>query len=232
MPRGGACLMVLALVGLGAPAASAMSIRYHEAVLAWSADGRALLLHHDADGPEGGGSTGYSVIGLDAQGKLTVIQALVSSDFSPGGSSRPQTVTAKACEAALGALGGALRKHGFKGVAVRAAGCSAKNRSGLVTVDETESQRASSSELGEGQRLVRGQLEIRLEGTDVRVGRVRSTSVKGKPGADRISAALSPSGKLLVVFRATEHSTVVEGVYASPNGEPAGFRKIPHGRAP
>src|SRR5574339_153059 len=92
------------VIACAANGAAAMGIRESKTQIARAPDGSALfeVLGH---GPEGGGSIGYRV-----QGKTSAdrVDFLLSSDFSPGGSSRPQTVSREICEQRLGALAAEL----------------------------------------------------------------------------------------------------------------------------
>lgn len=118
------------VIACAANGAVAMAIRESKTQIARGPDGSALfeVLGH---GPEGGGSIGYRV-----QGKTNAdrVDFLLSSDFSPGGSSRPQTVSRQICEQRLGALATELAKRKFSGVTIHPEACSAKDRSGLVVV--------------------------------------------------------------------------------------------------
>ena len=120
---------VALLVAQGA--SDAMGVRQERRLLARSADGASALYEVRGWGPEGGGSLTYRI-----EGKRTrkAVEFLVSSDFSPGGSARPQQVPIAACEERLDALGAELAKRGFRGVAVSPARCRNPERDGLVTV--------------------------------------------------------------------------------------------------
>ena len=124
-----ACAVIACtLIFGGASGAAAMGIRESKTQIARAPDGSALfeVLGH---GPEGGGSIGYRVQGRTSADR---VDFLFSSDFSPGGSSRPQTVSREICEQRLGALAAELAKRKFSGVTVHPEGCRAKDRSGLV----------------------------------------------------------------------------------------------------
>jgi len=110
--------------------ARAMSIRTNRKQLARSPDG-ATLYEIRADGPEGGGSLTYRV-----QGKAprSAIDFLVSSDFSPGGPSQPQTVSAEVCRQRVTALGTEIAKRKIPGVTVHPEACASADRDGVVTV--------------------------------------------------------------------------------------------------
>jgi len=123
-------LLLAILIACGAGGAAAMGIRESKTQIARAPDGSALY-EVLGQGPEGGGSLAYRV-----QGKTSADRAdfLLSSDFSPGGSSRPQTVSREICEQRLGALSAELAKRRFSGVTVHPEACRAKQRSGLVVV--------------------------------------------------------------------------------------------------
>ena len=112
-------------------ASDAMGVRYERRLLGRSADRSSALYEVRGWGPEGGGSLTYRI-----EGKRTrkVVEFLVSSDFSPGGSARPQQVPISTCEERLDALSVELAKRGIRGVAVSPARCRNPDRDGLVTV--------------------------------------------------------------------------------------------------
>ena len=78
------------LVTLAPSSASALRITTNVSLLAWSVDGEAALLMQHRHGPEGGGSRTYLLVRAKPPG---VVRAVVSSDFSPGDGSTPQTVS-------------------------------------------------------------------------------------------------------------------------------------------
>jgi len=115
-----------------APVASrAMGIRYERRLLARSIDGGSALYEVRGRGPEGGGSLIYRIEGKKGRKGLEFV---VSSDFSPGGSSQPQQISVATCEERLDALSGELAKRGIRGVAVSPERCRNPDRDGLVTV--------------------------------------------------------------------------------------------------
>ena len=76
-----------------------------------------------AIGPEGGGALTYRVQGKAARDRVDFV---VSSDFSPGGDSQPQTVSPNTCRQRLTALGAELARRKIAGVTVHPEGCGAK----------------------------------------------------------------------------------------------------------
>jgi|SRR3954451_20491964 hypothetical protein len=122
---------ILALLcAWGCTDARAMSIRTNRKQLARSPEGAALY-EVRADGPEGGGSLTYRV-----QGKATrdAIDFLVSSDFSPGNGSQPQTVSAEVCRQRVTALGKEIARRKIPRVTVHPEACASADRDGVVTV--------------------------------------------------------------------------------------------------
>ena len=112
-------------------ASDAMGVRQERRLLARSSDGGSALYEVRGWGPEGGGSLTYRIEGQRAR---KAVEFLVSSDFSPGGSARPQQVSIATCEERLDALSAELAKRGIRGVAVSPARCRNPDRDGLVTV--------------------------------------------------------------------------------------------------
>jgi hypothetical protein len=91
-------------------------------VIAFSSDGAAALVARREDGPEGGGSLSFVLVGRGVSGTLT-------STFSPGDGSTPETVSAAACRAVANALAAATAD--FVGVSVQPRAC-AQDRTTVV----------------------------------------------------------------------------------------------------
>jgi len=108
-----------------------MSIRYSRTLLVRSPDGAHALYELRGDGPEGGGSLGYR---LEGPRRADRVDYPVSSTFSPGNGSEPQTIAIDVCVQRIEALAAALAKRGFRGVATHAERCRTPSRDGLVTV--------------------------------------------------------------------------------------------------
>lgn len=157
----------------------AMHSTTRQSLLAFSDDGLAALVETTQHGPEGGGSTSLAIIAARAPFRL---EFSMSSDFSPGGSSRPQRVSTADCQRAAGDLAAALRKLQFSGVEVNPAVCSAAHgRSGFVQVDDVHAKQVE---------------DAWLSGAELEAAR---KTAKAGP-KDRV--ARSPSGKLLVAISA------------------------------
>ena len=108
--------------------ALAMGVRSTDTELAKSDDGKVTLVEVDSSGPEGGGSLVYKL--KSASGEEAFV---ISSNFSPGDGSRPQSISEKACVDALTKLDAktaAWKAH----VTVHPEACKSKARSGAVTV--------------------------------------------------------------------------------------------------
>jgi hypothetical protein len=123
--------MVLQLV-LAGHGAWAMGVRTSKRELAHAADGAALIEVREL-GPEGGGALSYRVEGQGGDG-AGAVTFLVSSNFSPGGSSRPQQVSTAVCEQRIAALGAELSRRKITGVTLRPARCKTEDRDGVVIV--------------------------------------------------------------------------------------------------
>jgi len=126
-----ACCLLTASITLDAPQAVAMGIRWDRKELAHSGDGAHALIEVRGWGPEGGGYLSYRV---EARGRRKEVDSLVSSTFSPGDGSQPQTVPAATCEQRLQALAAELTSRSIRGVMVNPERCRSQVRDGLVTV--------------------------------------------------------------------------------------------------
>jgi hypothetical protein len=120
---------LVALLLLAGDAAEAMGVRKDSTLLARSGDGAALYEVRE-HGPEGGGALTYRIEG---KGRSAAVEFLVSSDFSPGDGSRPQRVSAQACEQRIAALSAELARRKIAGVTLHPEHCRARDRNGLVT---------------------------------------------------------------------------------------------------
>lgn len=185
-------VVALSLLWLLPAPARALRIRSSVTLLAWSGDGESLLLLKEEHGPEGGGSSTYLVVGTRPP---RAVSATVSSDFSPGDGSTPERVPAAACEQGLRQVERALRKLGIKAVEVHVRRCASKDRSGLVT-PKTALPRALSAV---------------TSGKTVAVGLKQGAVVVSGPAGTE--ALLSPSKKVVVVFKELFGDRVLEGVY-------------------
>lgn len=119
--------LLATLIAVG-PTARAMGIRETKKQLARAADG-ATLYEVRADGPEGGGSLTYRVQGKAARDRVDFV---LSSDFSHGGSHKPQLVSADDCRQRVAALGAELAKRKIAGVALHPNACASPDREGAV----------------------------------------------------------------------------------------------------
>jgi hypothetical protein len=99
-----AALLCLAL----ATSAHALSMRLVHTPLLAGRNGQAALFLVSTIGPEGGGSIEFLLVTPKQQSRF-----MVSSNFSPGGSSRPQTIGESKCRIAVSRLRGALRQAGI-----------------------------------------------------------------------------------------------------------------------
>lgn len=197
-------------VTVGSLPASAMSLRTHYTVLAFSDDGKSALVHAAVDGPEGGGQSRYEIWSASAPHRA---RTEVSSDLSPGGSAKPQTITQSACGEALKTLDVSLHKRGFKGVSVHADKCS--KREGLVVVDAPHRKEIESARYKAlGNKLTRDGIEIRFRGSEIgmykdEIKQCAITQPKRETPAE-ITVGGPKGGKLVYVLETT--STSDEGL--------------------
>ena len=124
-----AALVALGGVFLAGPV-TGMFIRTQALVISRSTDGKSTLQQEHQQGPEGGGSLTYRLTGPAGAASF-----VVSSDFSPGGGSRPQRVSAAECTRRLAELSRQLNVRGFSGITIHAERCQNKLRQALVTTD-------------------------------------------------------------------------------------------------
>jgi hypothetical protein len=129
-------LLVICATFVALPA-WALSIREKRTRIAQSKDGKWSLVQVDRAGPEGGGSLAYQVAPTTPAGddqKNPARSYVVSSTFSPGNGSKPQTISVAGCQKAANDLAAELVKTGFVGVAVNPENCREKERNRVVLV--------------------------------------------------------------------------------------------------
>lgn len=171
-----------------------MSVHYTASVIAWSKDGSSALIERIASGPEGGGSLAYSVW---CGGRSFEVQ--LSSDFSPGGSELPQTVSVKTCTERVTSLQTALTTRGFDTVKTDATRC--KRRESMVVATESR-EPAPLTQLKSGKTLsISDGAQVLLETT--------------LPG----TALISPSGTMVLLIN-EESSSPVQGAWSRKPGQP------------
>jgi len=125
-------LIGIALMGPANHFATAMGIR-SERVLLTRGPGGAALYEIREWGPEGGGALSFR-IELSTKRSRAPLTFMVSSDFSPGNGSQPQTISPATCAERLAALGAAVTKHRIPGVTVHPERCKNEEREGVVVV--------------------------------------------------------------------------------------------------
>lgn len=133
--------LVAAWCVLSSADAFAMGITTRESLHAWSKDGGAALLLVQAQGPEGGGSMAWRLLTHDGEDSTYT----VSSDFSPGGTSRPEVVSAGECKKKITSLDKALKKAGFINFRTRAKDCDTKTRDLTLQITKRHSEEAQDS---------------------------------------------------------------------------------------
>lgn len=192
--------------------ADAMRIRTQVSLVAWSSDGKSALLRESQDGPEGGGSAGFLVVSTS---KSKVLRVVISSDFSPGGGSRPQMISASQCQAELAQLARVIKRAKFKGITLLPDGCKGKYRS-VLKVSVAAQKAATASVLGRGKHvLVDGKFDLH-----VRKGKVQITTPRKKLiGEDKLTVSRAKGGKVLLVLHTRQYGdTVLAGIYHKEKG--------------
>ncbi len=111
-----------------------MHIRISEKLLAWSKDGQSALVEHGGGGPEGG--HGYALRVVSAVRGVNT-RYLISSTYSPGDGSEPQSVSAKVCRSRLTHLQADLKSAGFEGITVDLKACEGDADARLSAVQVT-----------------------------------------------------------------------------------------------
>jgi hypothetical protein len=180
-------------------------------ILAFNKTGDAVLVAFTESGPEGGGSSSYSVLG-----PADAVQARVSSDFSPGGGDTPETIPVGDCKKAVKALADAVLARGFEGITVRPEKC-AGERYGVVEVAEASRAKPRALEdLGEVTVTDRpGGIEIHNAAGDLSVG-----------GSEHghVTAWRQAAGPLVVLQYATLGPDRAATVYLNVAGAPVEAR--------
>lgn len=180
----------------------AMHTTVQESLVAWSEDGKRFLLYISEHGPEGGGSKAYRLICPGEQLEQTFE---LSSNFSPGDGSRPETVSDQACREAATKLKQQLRQLGFKGVSVD---LQAKQRFSMVNFDPAAEERVNASKVTQGS----GRVEITAD--EIRIELAGDTSTARE--------ALHMGSKATLTIPLSEHAAGGKdrvGGYWKPYGQ-------------
>ena len=202
-----AVLSLFVAVALFGGQALAMHIRRSVALVGFSKDGASALLDESESGPEGGGSLRYVVVSAVGPQEEPF---LVTSNFSHGGSARPESVPEGICKAEAKRFAGLLTDKGFEGAKVNAEAC-AKQRGSVVAVERLEPGVAAQL------TVKQGKLVVDVKGRDVDLG----TADKGLVA---LEGKLSRSGKLLVVVAVDGEESRLLGVWRA-RGD--GFEPVP-----
>jgi len=126
-PPAAAALLCLTL----ANPAQALSMRVFHTPLVASRNGQAALFLVSTIGPEGGGSIEFLLVTAKQQNRF-----VVSSNFSPGGSSRPQIIEEPKCRIAVSRLQLALHQVGIVDFAAHPSKCHGHTREQVIYVSE------------------------------------------------------------------------------------------------
>jgi hypothetical protein len=122
-------LLCLALAPVSS--AHALSTRVFHTPLVAGRNGQAVVFLVSTIGPEGGGSIEFLLATANQQTRF-----MVSSNFSPGGSSRSQTIPESKCRIAVGRLGASMRRAGIVDFASHPDRCRSRAREHVIYVSE------------------------------------------------------------------------------------------------
>jgi hypothetical protein len=204
-------------------AARALCVDTVYSVLAFSPDGDSVLLEERAHGPEGGGSLAYLLLSATAP---TATRFSVSSNFSPGDGSEPESVSTAQLQKTLRALAEAVKRKKLAGVQVTAANAS---RVDMVRL-QPSAARGTGLAVARGE-LVGGGLRISLKGNALTVSdRSGSQALRLWAPLDSIkglSASMAAQGKLLVLARDRGRCDRSIAVLHTPSGKARELRVLP-----
>jgi hypothetical protein len=125
-----ALLCLILSLGLAQPTQAATTRVVHTPLVA-GRNGQAVLFLVSTIGPEGGGSIEFLLATPTQQTRF-----MVSSNFSAGGSARPQTIGEAKCRLAVWRLQGALRQAGIVDFASHPDRCHSHAREQAIYVSE------------------------------------------------------------------------------------------------
>ena len=172
-------------------------------ILAWSDDGRAVLLEHNSNGPEGGRALSYVLVHGGERESF-----VVSNTLSRGGPPR-EYVPVQECLAAVEKL--RKRLVGFTGVEARSPRC--KSRDNIVLTLKRHAEQAADSLLQATPGGFRGAqataiLKNRTLTISPRVGAPIAIAIQSAANG-RLRLGLSPTRALLLVFATTDDDAEV-----------------------
>ena len=222
MPAG-AALAMLALLSWAAPAQAA-DLTQSVKVLAWSEDGRSVLLWEERGFDNGGGELAYRLLA----GKKKQKRVVVSSVPDPAKGDKAEKIKASKCASSLRSLVRALAKVGMSHV-TGTPDCAAARRDLLVVAAAHETVVADAWLPGDGTSLARGDLHLVKRGTRLELSSGAAAPVQTWEHHHeylRLSAALSTQKHLLLVLNHWRDNSALAGVYYSDSGEPADYKAI------
>ncbi len=208
----------VALISLAGPAAPAQSGEYRQSVnvVAWSEDGKSVLLWEEKTFENGGGELAYRLI----NGKKKQQRVVVSSIPDPAKGAKAEKIKARKCASGLKKL---VRKLGKIGMAhVTGTPDCASARRDLLSVDPAHSKIVEAAWLpGDGTSLARGDIHLVKRGTRLELSKgnaAPSQSWEHHHEYLRLTAALSTNSHLLLVRHHWRDNAALAGVYYSDSG--------------
>lgn len=208
--------------------AGAAELQQSVEILAWSEDGRCVLLWEQRSLDNGGREHAYRLIDGKGQHKRVV----VSDIPDPSAGAKAEKIKAKKCAKGLLGLVKHLARRGMTHVTGQPT-CEDPGRRDLLVVDPSHAPVVSESWMvGDGKVFSAGDLRLALVGTDLVLssGEAGAAPLATWPHHHEyleLSAALSPARNLLLVrnhWRDANSARV--GVYFTKSGEPADFESV------
>jgi hypothetical protein len=217
-----AALPVLALVlGLSSSAHALSSRVFHKPLVA-SRNGQAVVFLVSSFGPEGGGSIEFLLATATQQTRF-----MVSSNFSPGGPSRPQTIGESKCRYTVVQLQSAMRRAGIVDFAAHPDRCRSHAREDAIYVSEKS---AGITPLSiDYQRQTSPTPVLVLRGDDLILHEENGTTtlpfVMPKAKSTDVRAFLFRGHRVLAVITGDGRSEVLRILHRSALGD--AFRSLP-----
>jgi hypothetical protein len=194
----------------------ALHIRQYDRIVAWSDDSASALISVDRSGPEGGGSIGFRLI---SPKRNIDTEFILSSNFSPGNGSSPQTIPAASCKSSVKALSKLLTKCAFKGIKVNPGSCQHDRAATLLISEECNRHlydRSRCVRLDSGRATI-GEIKIVSTGDTIQIDDGQSSALFIKRyhwGHQTLTAYLSPNRKTVLLIGDFSNETRLLCVFA------------------
>lgn len=194
-------------------------------LLAWSRSGELALVQESVQGPMGGSSLSFRVVGPGVLQK----RFEVSNDIAGRQGLATERISPEDCRAALVELRDLLRSKSFQGIHLQGEACRS-DRSAAITVAQEQAEETEAAELepsSTGDSLVRGSLRVRLEAASLTLEGPRQRKKLRLPRLMHpasVHVLLSPTHRLLLILESVDGGDqVLAAGYSSKTGEIADF---------